>query len=274
MFMKFYLFITVLFLIPLSSKGQKLDTKIYYEQEGELFSFLADNNELFPVTIIFTFDIANMHSSSGLKFTKVLPAQSSKTKITVLKPMDISRKFSYSFKTRSLRGDINLVADETYVYDLPYKKGSTYMIFQGYNGAATHTNLNALDFSLRPGDEVCASRAGTVVQVVEHNDRHCLKPECADYNNLVIILHEDGTFADYSHLKKNGAVVEEGDQVEAGQVIAYSGNTGYASGPHLHFSVFVPDVDEGMRTLKTKFKTGDGSAAEFLQEKKAYLRDY
>ena len=272
--MKFYLFIAITFLIPLSSTAQKLDTKIYYEQEGDLFSFLADNNELFPVTIIFTFDIANMHSSSELKFTRVLPARSSKTKITVLKPVDISKKFSYSFKTRSLRGDINLAADETYVYDLPYKKGSTYMIFQGYNGAATHKNLNALDFSLKTGDEVYAARSGTVVQVVENNDRNCLRPECADYNNVVIILHEDGTFADYSHLKKNGAIVEEGDVIKTGQVIAYSGNTGYASGPHLHFSVFVPDVEEGMRTLKTKFKTGDGSSVEILQERKAYRKDY
>ncbi len=269
-----YLCFYILLLIPIWAKGQKLDTRVYYEQEEELFSFFADNNELFPVTIIFDFKISNMLSSSGVKFTKVLPSKSNKIKVTVLKPNDIDKKFSYQFSTRSLRGDINLVPDESFIYDLPYKNGASYTIFQGYDGAATHRNINALDFSMKTGDEICASRSGKVVKVVEHNIRHCLKPECADFNNLILVFHDDGTFSEYAHIKKDGAIVEAGELVEVGQVIGYSGNVGYASGPHLHFSVFVPDTEEGMRTLKTLFRTGNGSTQEYLKEKKTYPKEY
>ena len=51
------------------------------------------------------------------------------------------------------------------------------------------------------------------------------------------ILHDDGTFALYAHLNWNSIRVNPGDRVQAGQYIADSGNTGFSSGPHLHFAV-------------------------------------
>lgn len=41
----------------------------------------------------------------------------------------------------------------------------------------------------------------------------------------------------YAHLAKDGILVEEGEQVKAGQLIGYSGNTGLSIGPHLHYEV-------------------------------------
>ena len=52
-----------------------------------------------------------------------------------------------------------------------------------------------------------------------------------------IILHDDGTYALYAHLNTNTIRVKPGDHVQRGQYIADSGNTGYSSGPHLHFAV-------------------------------------
>ena len=54
---------------------------------------------------------------------------------------------------------------------------------------------------------------------------------------MVRILHDDGTYAIYAHLNTNTIRVKPGDRVERGQYIADSGNTGYSSGPHLHFAV-------------------------------------
>jgi murein DD-endopeptidase MepM/ murein hydrolase activator NlpD len=53
----------------------------------------------------------------------------------------------------------------------------------------------------------------------------------------VRILHDDGTYAIYAHLNTNTIRVKPGDRVERGQYIADSGNTGFSSGPHLHFAV-------------------------------------
>ena len=51
------------------------------------------------------------------------------------------------------------------------------------------------------------------------------------------MLHDAGTYAIYAHLNTNTIRVKPGDRVRRGQYIADSGNTGYSSGPHLHFAV-------------------------------------
>ena len=58
-----------------------------------------------------------------------------------------------------------------------------------------------------------------------------------------------------------------------GQQIGYSGNVGWSTGPHLHLVVFNQNL-ENRETLKTKFKTGDGSSVEYLIEKEIYSRNY
>ena len=58
-----------------------------------------------------------------------------------------------------------------------------------------------------------------------------------DEANLINVKHDDGTEAQYVHLTLNGALKNEGDSVIQGEIIALSGNTGYTTGPHLHFQV-------------------------------------
>ena len=89
-------------------------------------------------------------------------------------------------------------------------------------------------------------------------------------NNSILIYHDDGTFADYSHIKYKGSKVKVGDRVEKGKFIAESGNIGWSTAPHLHFSVFKQKI-KGQETIKTKFKVA--AKEVYLKEKEFYLKD-
>jgi murein DD-endopeptidase MepM/ murein hydrolase activator NlpD len=69
--------------------------------------------------------------------------------------------------------------------------------------------------------------------------------------NFIRVLHSDGTMALYAHLQENGVLVKPGQSVSLGQHIAYSGNTGFTSGPHLHFAL---QMNTGMRLVSIPFR--------------------
>ena len=59
----------------------------------------------------------------------------------------------------------------------------------------------------------------------------------ASYGNWILVQHDNGLTSVYGHLSLVTAKV--GDIVQTGQTIAYSGMTGYATGPHVHLTIFV-----------------------------------
>lgn len=70
--------------------------------------------------------------------------------------------------------------------------------------------------------------------------------------------HSDETLATYSHLKQNGVVVKVGEMIKRGQLLGYSGKTGYAQGPHLHFIVYRASDGKGRVSIPVKFMSSNG----------------
>jgi murein DD-endopeptidase MepM/ murein hydrolase activator NlpD len=129
-------------------------------------------------------------------------------------------------------------------YVLPYPAGSGFVVSQGNCSAGSHNGpaRHAYDFAMPIGSPVIAARSGEVVVVI--SDR----PDTADPDtgeNVVIVLHDDGTRAFYSHLAQRSPLVTVGDLVSQRQPIALSGNSGSTGNlPHLHFQVTpCPDRD-------------------------------
>ncbi len=109
---------------------------------------------------------------------------------------------------------------------------------QGYGATAFAAKTykskyhNGLDIGRFLGAEVVASEKGTVINVGDQ-DKFCRK---AAYGKFIVIKHENGLTTLYGHLSRQ--IVSIGDKVERGEIIGYMGKTGWATGPHLHFTVF------------------------------------
>jgi murein DD-endopeptidase MepM/ murein hydrolase activator NlpD len=145
--------------------------------------------------------------------------------------------------------------DTSYVYALPYEKGRSFLIVQGYFGVFSHKERAALDFKMKQGTKICAARDGVVVRIKEDSDRGGMNKKYRSDGNNIVIQHPDGSRAGYWHLQKDGALVNAGDTVKQGQVIALSGKTGYASMPHLHFLVWRSDNKRQWSSVATRFQT-------------------
>ncbi len=99
---------------------------------------------------------------------------------------------------------------------------------QIYNGAGH----NGIDFAVPVGTPLYAAADGVVVGVAD-SDLSCSR---ASYGKWTMIKHNNGLTTLYAHMSSFG--VSEGQSVIAGQKIGLSGNTGYSTGPHLHFTVY------------------------------------
>ncbi len=85
---------------------------------------------------------------------------------------------------------------------------------------------NGIDFSAKEGTEIIAVAAGVVTR----------SARLREYGNLVEVNHGGGYVTRYAHNKSN--LVNVGDVVKKGQIIALVGSTGRSTGPHVHFEVF------------------------------------
>lgn len=268
--MRFFALFLLLNLLLVNAYSQSL--QVFSESTSTGAIIYATNTESFPQSVKLQLELSNMTFSEKDKTMFVIPQKSEKVKIGEL-ITGSSGKTKYKYVYRNFMGNFLSKPDLNYIYDLPYENGKAFKMFQGYNGSLSHKGENALDFTMPLGTKILAAREGSVVGVVQSNTESCLREECKKYNNYVTVMHSDGSFASYLHIKYNGSAVKIGDAVKKGDVIAYSGDVGYSNGPHLHFVTFQANV-EGRKTLETRFKTGKGESNILLSEGQVYTRDY
>jgi murein DD-endopeptidase MepM/ murein hydrolase activator NlpD len=144
--------------------------------------------------------------------------------------------------------------DSSYIYWLPYKKGIRHLFIQGANSSFSHKGELSFDFKMKKGSKICAARPGVVTGTKYDSDKGGLKDEYLDDGNHIIVQHDDGSTGHYWHLEQNGVLVKVGETVKKGQLIGYSGNTGYTAFPHLHFQI----IDASGREILPRFQTKKG----------------
>lgn len=212
------------------------------ERASDGVTFTVTNRRPFPITVTLTVDTKNLRSDeadrSRYEVTEVLHQQGSR-QLLKLQRVNPNKRFWYDEAFYWTPGDLNAQhADVSYLK--PFAPGQRFPIVQGFGGRYSHSGASkfAVDFAMPVGTPVHAARGGIVIDFTEKYRRGGASRRYAPYANYIIVLHDDNTTGEYFHLKQFGVEVELGQRVEAGELIGYSGNTGFSSLPHLHFAVY------------------------------------
>ncbi len=201
----------------------------------------------------------------------VLPGQY-EGDILFISPEDTRRGWRWGYEFNWELGDPAAAHAPSGPYRLPFKIAGSALVGQAFNGGTTHNdpqNRYAVDIGLPVGTPVLAARGGVVMDTENSFSDGQAKAKYVQRNNYVRILHDDGTMAVYAHLKRGSLRVRPGQRVQRGQIIARSGNSGFSTGPHLHFAV---QKNENGRLTSVPFEFEDAEGRPFTPQKGQWLR--
>lgn len=137
------------------------------------------------------------------------------------------------------------------------------------SGAYSGKGHNGTDFRASVGTKVRAALSG-VIKGFGNTDA---VPGCLSYGKWVLIEHGNGLSTLYAHLSLISDKIKVGTSVSTKDIIGYSGNTGFSTGPHLHFTVY---ASEGVKVtrlgdIKGRRKTKCSPASIPIAPFNAYL---
>jgi len=174
---------------------------------------------------------------------------------------------SFFFQLSTFGEEVPLPASKK--FHLPFPPGAAYHVILGPEDPPHHLsprNQQAYDFQMPPGAEVSAASSGVVIRSEgkfnDYTGRH-------QESNFIAIQHEDGLVSEYHHLLQDGVLVRAGERVEQGEVIGFSGASGGADGPHLHFVVLRGETSVPIRfeELEKKLEKGGPCRSRNVPEK-------
>ena len=238
-------------------KERRKKIKVYNEKINNGFRVYVDNNDIVQYSLKLNLNLFNYHTNIKNPILKVLPAKTKKILLVKVKrKTNNNAKFSYKFKSQA--GDYNAKHNENQIYLLPFEHGKKFYLSQGYNGIWSHQGEFAIDFHMEEGEKIYSARGGIVFNIKEDSkiggpDRN----KFIKHGNKVNVMHDDGTYAKYVHLRYNGVVVENGKRVQRGDLLGYSGNTGWSTEPHLHFAIYKVNSKLKPITIPTRFLNHD-----------------
>ncbi len=202
---------------------------------------VAQNTYFAPIQLAFRITpIANVSADTPLDGLTVLPPRSDTELVAVLKAVEqADLRFDTEFQFLPGQPGAEHIPDRP--YRLPYALSTAVRISQAFPDMKTHidpSSQHAIDFVMDIGTDVFAARDGIVIEVAcDFFESGTDMAENGPRANVVRILHADGTMALYAHLNWNTIRVVPGQRVRRGEYLADSGNTGFSTGPHLHFVV-------------------------------------
>jgi murein DD-endopeptidase MepM/ murein hydrolase activator NlpD len=124
-------------------------------------------------------------------------------------------------------------------YQLPVPRDLLKRIDRTSSPAHVGKLRNAIDLIADEETPVLSAADGIVTFVKDDSNTGGSDPTYWNHTNFIVILHPNGEYSRYDHLRYSSSKVKFGQYVRAGEIIARVGMTGFTYLPHLHFQVFV-----------------------------------
>ena len=247
---------------------RQIHCRIEVVEHEQFVELMVENGYGVEITASFEWLVVeNLRLEDELTQTAVIPGEAL---VSVCRLWKTGRAHRVSVDWTWVWGSVLARHDPQAIYLLPYEMGRVFRVSQGPGGAFSHTgdSVHAVDFDMPVGTPVLAARAGLVVDVESDFRNAGVHREAG--GNYVLIQHDDDTVAEYFHLKTDGVKVKPGTEVEAGDILALSGNTGCSSGPHLHFMVFRAVDGQRRESCPLKFQVAGYEMPIALETGKSY----
>ncbi len=196
----------------------------------------------------------------------------SETELLVVTKAIQNEELRFEYEFQSLPGEPGAEHHPQQPYRLPFALSTTVPVSQAFPDVITHgdpSSQYAIDFVMPVGTHVFAAREGVVIEVASDFFEHGTNlKEDGPRANVVRVLHDDGTMSLYGHLNWNSIRVVPGQHVARGEYLADSGNTGFTTGPHLHF-VVQRNRGGALVSIPIEF-TGPGGAPTAVHSRESY----
>lgn len=133
------------------------------------------------------------------------------------------------------------------------------------SGAYRGSQHNGLDMGASVGTPIKAPLTGTVRSVGNTDS----VPGCYSWGQWLLIDHPNGLSSMFAHLSQTS--VQPGQKINTGEIVGYVGNTGYSTGPHLHYTLYVSEGVQVKQFSQFKSVTSCGAALSPFAGIEAYL---
>ncbi|MBI5115076.1 M23 family metallopeptidase [Candidatus Poribacteria bacterium] len=260
--------LVVSLLLPSRLLAEEL-VRLVIEESAKENTLYVQNDGPVDITVSFKFTLRNAELDQSRTTFVVHPKETALAFRVMRKTRNAPWNYSYEWHYRL--GNIDARHDDGFNYRLPFEEGRKVWVTQGFDGKFSHQGewRYSIDWRVPEGTAVHAARKGTVVATQSRYSEGGPTTEFEEKANYVVVAHDDGTLGFYVHLKKDGVVVSVGERIREGRLIGYSGNTGYSTVPHLHFSVYKPKDGWKTESIPIRFRTEEGSGIT-LEEGKEY----
>lgn len=227
----------------------------YSDQNEVLVGNTAEKSKLLSAT-----------KNKEAEYQKLLKAKKTEYEVILKEMRDFESKLQFILDPNTIP------ARGTQVFNWPVSNVIITQLFGGtefakqnasvYGGRAYHPGV---DFGVPTGSKIMAPLAGTV-RATGNTDA---VPGCYSWGKWTLIDHANGLSTLYAH--QSVISVVPGQQVATGEVIGYSGNTGYSTGPHLHFTVYAKAGVSVRKFNEIKAVTSCGAATTPVAASDAYI---